>query len=350
MGELLIYGATGFSGRLLAREAVRRGLQPILAGRNDEKLARIGGATGLRSRAFALDEPRAFERALAGVSVVLNAAGPFSATAGPLVTACIRHGVHYLDLTGETRVIEAAAQQDRYARATGTMIMPAVGFDVVPSDCLAAHVCRRAGPAVTSLHIGVSGLESMSRGAALSIIDTLDRPVLARRNGRLTPLGAGGRARSFDFGAGPRAATAVTWGDLSTAYFSTGVGNVTTYFEGTFAVRTHARLARAFGGMVAFTPWQSMLSGLVPFLPEGPSAAVRGRRTAAVVVEAEVDGRIVARARAQTPEAYTFTTESALAIATRVAGGDYEPGFQTPSRVFGPDLLAAMSGVRRQDA
>jgi short subunit dehydrogenase-like uncharacterized protein len=309
----------------------------------------LSDAVALPHRVFALDEPRSLERALDGVSVVLNAAGPFSATSGVLTAACIRHGVHYLDITGEAPVIEAAARRDAEARAAGVMVMPAVGFDVVPSDCLAAHVWGRAG-AVTSLHIGISGLELMTRGAALSIIETLDKPVLARRDGRLTPVDAASRTRTFDFGAGPRTATAVTWGDLTTAYFSTGVRNITTYFEGTWAVRTHARLARTFGWAIPFTPWQTLLSGLVPFLPDGPTPAARGRRVATVVVEAEVDGRVVARSRVHTPEAYTFTAESALAIAGRVADGDYEPGFQTPSRVFGPELVCEMSRVRREDA
>jgi short subunit dehydrogenase-like uncharacterized protein len=187
MGEILIYGATGFSGRLLVQEALRRGRRPIIAGRSRKKIAQLAGAFDLPHRVFALDEPRTLEGGLAGVSVVLNAAGPFSATSGVLTAACIRHAVHYLDITGEAPVIEAAARRGAEARAAGVMLMPAVGFDVVPSDCLAAHVWGRAG-AVTSLHIGISGLELMTRGAALSIIETLDKPVLARRNGRLTPV------------------------------------------------------------------------------------------------------------------------------------------------------------------
>jgi short subunit dehydrogenase-like uncharacterized protein len=348
MGELLIYGSGGFSGKLLFQEALRRGLRPIAAGRNLDKLEQIPGTTAQKMRVFTLDEPRALDRALERVGVVLNAAGPFSVTAGVLIAACIRAGVHYLDITGETEVIESAARCDAEARSAGVMVMPAVGFDVVPSDCLAAYVSRRAGRA-TSLFIGIAGLELLSRGAARSIIETLDKPVLARRHGRLVAIDERSRTRAFDFGAGPRRAEAVTWGDLSTAYFSTGVDNVTTYFEGTPAVRAHAGMARLFGWAVPLTPWQTMLSGMVPFLPEGPTPAARRRRSATVVVEAEVNGRVVARARLRTPEAYSFTSESAIAIATRVLNGDFEPGFQTPSRVFGADLVLQMSRVRREE-
>jgi short subunit dehydrogenase-like uncharacterized protein len=346
MGDLLIYGASGFTGRLLVDEARRQGLRPVVAGRALRQADAFGAAADLPRRLFGLGDPRALERALDGVSVVLNAAGPFSTTAGPLVAACLRRQVHYLDITGEATVIEALSARDAEAKALGVMIMPSVGFDVVPSDCLAVHVARAAGGA-DSLHLGISGLELMSRGSAKTIIEMLDKPTLGRRDGRLVTIAA--TERTFDFGRGPCRAVAVTWGDVASAYFSTGIGNVTTYFEATPAVRVHTGMMRVFGWAIPLTPWQPLLSSLVGFLPEGPSARERGQREAVVVVEAERAGRVAARARLRTPEAYSFTAESGIAIARRVLGGDLQPGFQTPARVFGPDFVLGLARVRREE-
>jgi short subunit dehydrogenase-like uncharacterized protein len=347
MGDLLIYGAAGFTGRLLVEEALRRGLRPIVAGRTADKLRALPGTPGLPAREVTLSDPRLLERALDGVSVVLNAAGPFSATAGPLVTACLRRGVHYLDITGEAPVIEALSGRDSDARAAGVMVMPSVGFDVVPSDCLAVHVSRRASR-VTGLHIGISGLALLSRGSARTMIEMLDKPTLARRNGRLREIPAS-TERSFDFGQGPRKSVAVTWGDVASAYFSTGAGDVTTYFEATPAVRAHTTAMRAFGWAIPYTPWQPFLGVAAALLPEGPTPISRARAEAVVVVEAEADGRVVARGRIRTPEAYTFTADCGIAIASRVLEGDLQPGFQTAARVFGPDFVLGLARVRRED-
>jgi short subunit dehydrogenase-like uncharacterized protein len=348
MGDLLIYGASGFTGRLLAEEACRVGLRPILAGRTAGKLAAMAGPAGLPHRAFGLDDPRAIERAIEGVSVVLNAAGPFLATAGPLAAACIRRAVHYLDITGEVTVIEALAERDRDARSTGSMIMPAVGFDVVPSDCLAVHVSRRV-ERPTSLHIGISGLELVSRGSARTVITTIDKPVLARRAGRLEKFLPASIERSFDFGRGPSKSLAVTWGDVASAFFSTGVGDVTSYFEATPAVRFHNTVSRIWGWAVPYTPWQPFLNAMAGFIPDGPSPRMRAVRRAVVVVEAETDGRVMARSRLSTPEAYTFTAVTSIGVARRVLDGDVQPGFQTAARVYGPDLVLGFPGVQRED-
>jgi short subunit dehydrogenase-like uncharacterized protein len=347
MGDLLIYGAGGFTGRLLVEEARRRGLRPILAGRTAAKLRAIPSSSELSVRELPLTDPRRLERGLNGVSVVLNAAGPFSATAGPLVLACLRQGSHYLDITGEATVIESLARRDADARAAGVTVMPSIGFDVVPSDCLALHVARRA-PATAALHIGLSGLALLSRGSARTIIDSLDKPTLARRNGALRGIPTS-TARSFDFGRGPSRSVAMTWGDVATAFYSTGVRDVTTYFERTAPVLIHNTAVRLWGWAVPYTPWQSLLGVMTDWLPEGPDARTRDERQAVIVVEAEQAGRVVARARMRTPEAYTFTAQVGMAVAQRVLDGDQQPGFQTAARVFGADFVLGLPGVARED-
>src|SRR5262249_3455291 len=127
----------------------------ILAGRNEARLAAIAGSLGLSSRAAGIQD---LASALRDVAVVVNAAGPYAGTASAVVSACIEGGASYLDLSGEVHAIEAVARRDAQARARGVMLMPAVGFDVVPSDCLALHVTRRLRRPVR-LRVGVTGLE-----------------------------------------------------------------------------------------------------------------------------------------------------------------------------------------------
>ena len=147
-GTILIYGATGYTGKLIAKVAADHGARPILAGRNLDRVKAVAGPLGLAARAFDLRDPARIDAALKGVSVALNVAGPFSATSRPMADACLRNRVHYLDITGEIEVFEVLAARDAEARARGVTLLPGVGFDVVPSDCLAAHLKRQLPDAI----------------------------------------------------------------------------------------------------------------------------------------------------------------------------------------------------------
>ena len=215
--SLLIYGANGYTGELIARRAVDRGLPAILAGRRAEALEPLAAQLGRPFRAFALDRPASIDPELAGVSVVLNCAGPFSRTATPLVEACLRSRVHYLDITGEIAVIEAIAARDTEARRLGVTLLPAAGFDVVPSDCLAAHVKRRL-PTATHLTLAFRAGARMSRGTATTSVENAHGGGMIRSAGALRRIPSGWRTRLVDFGDGPTKAVLVPWGDVATAY------------------------------------------------------------------------------------------------------------------------------------
>ena len=163
MGDFLIYGATGYTGRLIAEHAVERGLNPVLAGRRAEAVRALADRLRLRHRVFGLESRKALVEGLNGMTAVLHAAGPFSATSAPMAEACIAAGVHYCDVTGEIDVFEDLADLDARAKAVGIMLMPGVGFDVVPSDCLAAHVVARL-PNAARLRLSIGGLTKASRG------------------------------------------------------------------------------------------------------------------------------------------------------------------------------------------
>ena len=141
--QFLIYGANGYTGQLITRYAIEQGLKPILAGRNAVSIKALAEEHNLDYRIFGLDDPEEIDRALTDVSLVLHAAGPFIYTAKPMIMACLRNGVHYLDITGEIAVFELAFRYDGRARNKNIVLMPGVGFDVVPTDCMAVYLKQK---------------------------------------------------------------------------------------------------------------------------------------------------------------------------------------------------------------
>lgn len=347
-GEAMLYGATGYSGRLILEQALQIGLRPILAGRDAAQLRPLAERHGLPYRVASLLDAEALHAALRDVAVVLNAAGPFSSTAGPLVAACLRARAHYLDITGELAVVERLSRRHRDARERGVMVMPGVGFDVVASDCLAVHVAGRVRQP-RSLSIGIRGLALASRGSALSFLEQAGRPVQVRRDGALVGVPPGALERDFDFGGGPSRCVNVTWGDVTAAHFSTGAPNVDVYFEPAPFLRPAllaSRLVAPFADLAVWQVWTRMHAAL---LPEGPSQAERDAVRVTIVVEVDDAHGGRASSRLETPQSYSFTAVAAAAILRRVRDGDLEPGFQTAGRVFGPDFVLSLDEVSRQD-
>jgi short subunit dehydrogenase-like uncharacterized protein len=350
MSGYLIYGANGYSGELIARLAVARGHRPVLAGRNSAAVNALASQLGLPVRVFALDDPGVVSAGLEGSGIVLNCAGPFSRTAKVISAACLRHKAHYLDITGEIGVFEMMARLDQQAKTAGVMLMPGVGFDVVPSDCLALHLKERL-PTATKLMLGfqMSG-GSVSRGTATTMLENIHRGGMIRRAGVLTPVPACWRTRTIDFGKGPVVAMTIPWGDVSTAWYSTGIPNIEVYVAAPPAHRILARLSRPFGWLLGSRPVQRWLKKLVQAQPPGPSEEHRARGVSLLWGEARDDhgAKVVSRLRG--PEGYTLTALTAVAIVERVAKGESAPGFQTPARRYGADFILEVPGVERKDA
>ena len=348
MSDFLLYGASGYTGRLIAEHAVERGLNPVLAGRNAAAVRVLADRLQLRHRVFGLGNRRAVVDGLSGVTAVLHAAGPFSATAAPMAEACLAAGVHYCDITGEIDVFENLAAQDVRAKSAGVMLMPGVGFDVVPSDCLAAHVATRL-PDATRLRLSIGGLTRASRGTAKTMVEAIAQGVRVRSNGRLV-LAASTPGGVADFGAGPRPTVGVSWGDVSTAWHSTGIPNIEVFFEADRNMRRAAAIPgfvkRALGTGLA----QRLLKAQIDRrLPAGPTAEQRARGRAVVVAKAwNAAGRSVA-SRLATPEPYALTALTAVEIVHRAAHGEVVAGFKTPSAVFGADFILKFEGVERID-
>ena len=341
---LLIYGATGYTGRLVTAEAVRAGLRPVLAGRDPVRLKALADPLGLETRAVGLDDRAGLGAALADVAVVLHCAGPFSRTARPMCDACLETGTHYLDITGEIDVFEALLARDAEARDAGIMLLPGVGFDVVPSDCLIADLAARH-PGGRRVRLGLAARTRVSRGTARSILESVDN-LRIRREGRITRVRPGELRYEFDFGTPPAAALVSTLGDVSTAWWSTGIANIESYGQASPHFLRATRISRRFGWLLARQGVQRLLNRLIDRQREGPSDAERRGARAILVAEIEdAEGRRHA-ARVHTPDPYGFTATVAVAIAARAVAGDVEIGFQTPSSAYGADLLRTFEGVR----
>ncbi|MDP4002354.1 trans-acting enoyl reductase family protein [Methylobacterium sp. NEAU K] len=347
MTTILIYGATGYTGTLLTEHAVGQGLRPILAGRDPDKLQSLAGRLGLDWRAAPLDAPDRLREALAGIAVVIHAAGPFSKTARPMAEACLAAGAHYVDITGEIDVLEAFAARDSEAKASGVVLLPAAGFDVVPSDCLAAHVAARL-PGATRLRISIGGFGGFSRGTARTMVEGIAWGTRVRRDGRIVELPSPPRG-SADFGRGARRTVGLGWGDVSSAWYSTRVPNIDVYFEALPAMAAVAGLPAGIRRIIAGGTAQRLINRGIDRLPPGPSAAARATARSTFLAEAWDARGNRAASRMETPEGYTLTVCTALEIARRVASNAIPAGFHTPVTAFGPDFILGFPGVSRTD-
>jgi short subunit dehydrogenase-like uncharacterized protein len=265
-----------------------------------------------------------------------------------MADACLRAGAHYLDVTGEISVFEMLAARDAEARAAGVMLLPGVGFDVVPSDCLANHLKRRL-PTATHLALGFQASGGLSRGTATTMAENFHRGGAVRRGGVLTPVPAAWRTRTIDFGRGPVKAMTIPWGDVSTAWHSTGIPNIEVYMAGPAAQRVAARLSRYFGWLLGSGPVQRWLKRRIQARRPGPTDEQRARGRSLLWGEVSDDrgGRAVARLSG--PEGYTLTALTSLAVVERVLAGEAPAGFQTPARAYGADFVLQIPGVERRD-
>jgi short subunit dehydrogenase-like uncharacterized protein len=344
----LIYGSNGYTGRLIVARAIERGLRPVLAGRNAEEVRQLADAHGLEHRAFALDDASRVDEGLAGIGVVVHCAGPFSRTSRPMADGCLRSGAHYLDITGEIAVFEALAARDGEAKARRVMLLPGVGFDVVPSDCLAAHLARRL-PTATRLALGFQAMGGMSRGTATTMIESGGRGGMVRRSGALVSVPVAWKTRRIDFGTGPRLATTIPWGDVSTAFHSTGIGEIEVYVAVPAKTRRVMIASRYIGWLLRTAPVRAVLLRAVRRRPPGPSASARARGVSRLWGEASDDSGRRAVSRVTGPEGYTLTALTAVAAVEKVLAGGARAGFQTPSLAFGADFVMEIDGVTRED-
>ncbi|WP_347244613.1 saccharopine dehydrogenase NADP-binding domain-containing protein [Thermogutta sp.] len=352
----MIYGATGYTGQRIASEAVKRGLRPILAGRNLSRLASLGQQLECPTRVFDLSSVERVLPNIGDCKCVLNCAGPFAETASSLVSACLRTGCHYLDITGEIDVIEHIAARHEEAVCRDVALIPAVGFDVVPTDTLAVHL-KKAMPEAETLLLAFTSTGSLSPGTAKTMWQVIQKGGRIRKNGRLRSVPLAWKCRRIPFPSGRRWAALVPWGDVASAWYSTGIPNIEVYLAMPrsaiallkLAQPMIARLASASSGANV----EKIIRAILRLPPAGVGDGVDTLRSpqGALLRHVELWGCVLDPQRhsitgtMMTPDGYDFTVVAALAAVERVLKEEVAPGFATPTQAFGTDFALDLPGV-----
>lgn len=348
--NFMIYGANGYTGRIITEMAVQRGYKPLLCGRNSAEISALAARYNLPYEIVSLDDKTALDDAVLAVDAVLHCAGPFSRTARPMLDACIRNKTHYLDITGEISVFEMAAQLDDAIKSSGITAMPGVGFDVVPTDCLAAYLKKKL-PTATQLVLAVSGLGGgISHGTATTVLENLGRGGAVRLNGRITPVPDMFKVKEIIFDRKPVPAVCIPMGDVSMAYHSTGIPNIETYIATSSRMLRLMELSKSMNWLLKrqfFKNW--IQKYLIDRTVKGPSDKQRAAGKVYIWGQVQDDNGSSAIARLITPEGYTLTALVALAAVEKVLKGQALLGFQTPSSAFGHNFIMEIRGVVRHD-
>ena len=338
----MIYGAYGYTGELIARHAVKQGLHPLLAGRDAERVTALATTLGLESIAVSLDDSKALRAALADVDAVVHAAGPFSRTSQPMVEACLETGTHYLDITGEISVFNAAFNAHQAAVDAGIVLLPGVGFDVIPTDGLAAMLHREL-PDATELDLAFAGLGAISRGTLRTAVEGIAYGGWIREGGRFKGVPTGWKSRDVVFADQTRRVVTIPWGDLATAHRSTGIGNIRTWAAFPPSSIRWMRWSNPFRKLLGTGPAQRLMLGWIARQPPGPDEATREQGRAEVWGRVANPAGVAVERTLTTPEGYSFTAQGAVASVLRIQ--EASPGAHTPSTAFGTDFIASFEGV-----
>ena len=349
-GKILVYGSYGYTGDLVARFAKEGGVDIVLSGRNAERLREQAERYDFDFVPADLSNPESIRSALRGVDVVIHCAGPFSHTYEAMARACLDTHTHYIDITGEVEVFEGLWAMDQDAKRAGIMLLPGTGFDVVPSDCLAAHLKSRC-PEATHLELAFRGRGGgVSHGTAKTMVESMAQTGMVRRDGKVVEVPAAWKTRMIDFGDGrPAHSMTLKWGDVVTAYRSTGIPNIMVYTAVPAPATQMMRLVRPMLPLLGTRPAQNMIKKLIEAAPAGPGDRARERAHNDLWGEAKAADGQTAVSRLRTPEGYTLTARMSLSIAQKICSGQHSPGFQTPSTAYGKDLILELPGTERVD-
>ena len=344
--DLLIYGAYGYTGELISRLAVEKGLKPVLAGRDAKQTEKLANELGLPFLVFDLSEKDKVDDAIKNAKVVLHCAGPYNVTLQPVLDACLKYGSHYLDINGDLDVFERVAERHEDAVKAEVVLLPGVGFDVVPTDCL-ANFLKSELPNADTLELAFSGGSDVSRGTALTMAEKFHEGGAIRKDGKITKVPTAFEGKEIDYGQGPRFSMTIPWGDVCTAYYSTKIPNIKVFTAIAPKTFRTLKLARNFSFLVGLSPIQGLIKSKIRSSVKGPTFEDREKKRSLLWGEVSAADGSKVSAKMETPEGYKLTSMTALEAAIRVLKGQVEPGFKTPAMAFGHDFILDFEGVRR---
>ncbi|MCW8400808.1 saccharopine dehydrogenase NADP-binding domain-containing protein [Legionella sp. PATHC038] len=350
--NFLIYGSYGYTGNLIAQLSLQQGLKPILAGRDEERLKRQARALNLEYRVFDVNDLEQAKNALEDLIAVIHCAGPFKYTSKSMALACLATKTHYLDITGEVMVIEELMSMNEQAKTNGIMLLPGSGFDVVPSDCLAAYLKHTLpdanrlilaiGTFAQSAHLGIS------HGTAKTMLEDIPEGTKIRDKGILKTIPFCGKTQFFDFGSDKKLLCAtISWGDLASAWWSTQIPHIETYMALPKKIIKLKIFINFFKWFLSWSPVKRYLMHKINQLPAGPTEDQRQHSVVKIYAEVSNEAGKKIAALMTTPNGYTLTALSTLLIIRKVIAGDAPIGFQTPSSAYTEDLIMELPEVTR---
>jgi short subunit dehydrogenase-like uncharacterized protein len=346
--SFLLYGANGYTGQLITALAADYRLQPVLAGRTKEAIHSLAKQHNLPYRIIDLDNEQQLITALKEHPVVLHAAGPFRHTAEPMIEACIKTNTHYLDITGEIEVFELAKHYDAVAKQAGIMIMPGTGFDVVPTDCLSLFL-KNALPDADYLKLAFSSIGgSISHGTATTMAEGLGEGGAVREGGKIIRKPLGHKGMWVDFGEQRLFVMSIPWGDIATAYHTTGIPNIETYTGISPRIYKLLKAQALFNWLLRSNALRNFIKGRINKRPDGPTPEKRKASKSLVWGEVVNSKGQTAQARLTCLDGYTLTAHSSLIITKKVLNGDFKTGYQTPASAFGAELILEVPGAKRE--
>jgi short subunit dehydrogenase-like uncharacterized protein len=319
----MLYGAAGYTGTLIAQHARQRGHQPLLAGRSAAAVTALAERLGLPYRELSLDDPATLTAALADVDLVLNAAGPFLNTAGPLAEACVRAGAHYLDIGNELQVFRALYDLDERARQAGITIMPGAGFGVIATNCLARYVSDAVGGAAVLEVATRAAVAQQGPGVAATRQQNMPYGGWIRQAGHLEPCPLGSGIITITLPDGPCLIMPLPTGDLEAAFQATGAADVTAY--------------GAVPGDPAPGPKAS-----------DPAADQRPAYQSFGWARATGPDGATTQAWLQTGESYAFTATASIRAVEETLARSLS-GALSPAAAFGADFVLTIPGTSRTD-
>lgn len=346
---LIVYGSYGYTGRLIVAELKAKKFNVILSGRNRDALQKQAEETGYPHQVVDINDPVALKNLLQQANLVVHCGGPFRFTAKQMVNACLETRTHYTDITGEWQVFELLAGYDGAAKQAGIQIMPGTGFDVVPSDCLAVHLKKRL-PSATHLQLAFAMVPGgMSRGTKKSMAESLGYGGIVRKNNELVPFTLGKDVLDLDFGKFTTKTTRIQWGDISTAWRSTGIPNIEVFAGANTGSIRGLRISNYIGGLLRQRWLKNFLLRKIDKGSAGPSEQhletgkcyLRGQ-----VWDANGHTKV---SLFNGPNAYLLTAKTAVLIAEKIMTGNFNAGYKTPAMQYGEDLALEINGTVRTD-
>ncbi len=346
--SFLLYGANGYTGELITRYAQQYNLQPILAGRRKEVIEPLANQFNYPFKILDLNDTASLIAALKDVTLVIHAAGPFQYTAKQMIEACLETGTHYLDINGDIAVFELIKRYDEAAKKAGIMLLPGAGFDVVPTDCVALQL-KNLLPDAIELDLAFATLGGgLSHGTATTMASKLGEGGAVRRNGKIIRQAIGKKGMWVDFGKKKLFVMSIPWGDISTAFTTTGIFAITSYTGVPKRTFNLLKFQGLFNWLLRTNFLRKYIMKKIDQRPAGPSDAQRSKALSLIWGQVKNSNGKKIAIQLSGPEGYTLTTYAALLIAQKVLSGDFKTGYQTPGTAYGEDLIMEIPGVERK--